>query len=119
MSKPVIGRNMSVALNASKIAINFLTPDQRDRVNVRNLEIPACGAFQLCERSQALLSLFRRGLEVACFSSSEELRDKVYYYLGHDSEREAIARAANARLMQSKSTYKDRALAILVERAKF
>jgi spore maturation protein CgeB len=119
MSNPVIGRNMSLALNASKIAINFLTLDQRDRVNVRNLEIPACGAFQLCERSQALLSLFREGLEVACFSSSEELLDKVHYYLRHDSEREAIARAANARLIQSESTYKDRALAILVERAKF
>ena len=119
MSKPVIGRDMSVALNASKIAINFLTLDQRDRVNVRNLEIPACGAFQLCERSQALLSLFQEGLEVACFSSSEELRDKIHYYLRHDSEREAMARAAHARLMQSESTYKDRAREILAERAKF
>jgi spore maturation protein CgeB len=113
MRRVATGKDMSLAFNASKIALNVLTPEQRDRVNVRNLEIPACGGFQLCERTAEVQALFREGREVACFGSIDELRDKVAYYLRHAPEREAIARASHERLLQLPSTYADRARQML------
>jgi spore maturation protein CgeB len=113
MQRTAEGREMSLVLNASKISLNLLTPEQQDRVNVRNLEIPACGGFQLCERTPELQTLFREGIEVACFGSLDEMKEKVDYYLRHDSEREAIAKAAHERLMASRFTYIDRAQEII------
>ena len=100
---------MSLVLNASKISLNFLTSEQRDRVNVRNLEIPACGGFQLCERTDELHNWFREGREVACFDCVDEMQDKVDYFLRHESEREAVAKAAHQRLAELQCTYLDRA----------
>jgi spore maturation protein CgeB len=113
MNQVVTGQEMSLVFNASKIALNFLTPEQRDRTNVRNLEIPACGGFQLCERTEEIQALFHEGKEVACFGTIDELKDKVTYYLRHATEREAIARASYERLQRLRSTYADRAQQLL------
>jgi spore maturation protein CgeB len=113
MRRTAVGREMSLVLNVSRISLNFLTPEQQDRINVRNYEIPACGGFQLCERTEEIQSLFREGKEVACFGSIDELRDKVAYYLRHARESEAIARAAYERLPNLRSTYVDRARQII------
>jgi spore maturation protein CgeB len=52
----------------------------------------ACGAFVLSDRQRDVLSLFREGEHLACFSDAGELAEKICYYLDNPHERERIAR---------------------------
>lgn len=100
--------NMSRAVNPSLIGLNILTVENRDQTNLRNFEIPACGGFQLCERTGAVLELFQEGKEVECYESVEELVDKCRYYCSHEKERNAIALAGHAKVLSGGHTYMDR-----------
>jgi len=100
--------DMSRAFNASRISLNILTLENRDQTNVRNFEIPACGAFQLTERTEALQELFQEDKEIVCYASTDELIDKCRYFYSHDKERQDIARAGHQRLIASGHTYVDR-----------
>jgi spore maturation protein CgeB len=102
------GPELSAVLNESRIALNFFRPDNRDTHNHRTFELPACGVFTLSQRSDELYEFFEEGSEIAMFSSVEELREKVSYYLDHDRERKRMARAAHKRLIEGKHTIRDR-----------
>ncbi len=104
----VRGAELSAILNSAKICLNFLREENRDTHNHRSFELPACGAFTLSERSEELREFFIEGKEIAFFSSPEELREKVRYYLDHDREREAVARAGHLRVREGKHTIRDR-----------
>jgi spore maturation protein CgeB len=112
--RAVAGLDMSRALNGASIALNFFTPEQRDMTNVRNFEIPACGAFQSCERTPAVRELLDEGKEVACFESPEEMIEMVRYYLPRPEERRAMAAAAYRRILHDGHTYLDR-VATMIE----
>jgi len=62
-------------------------------LNNRAIEIAACGSLQLCDSGrEELRELF--GDSVPTYESPEELRDKVLYYLDHESERKRLAEQA-------------------------
>jgi spore maturation protein CgeB len=65
-----------------------------DVVNPAAFVIPVCGALQLADRRAALRDFFEEDRDIACFSSLDELCDKVRYYL--DRPQEAARIAANA-----------------------
>ncbi len=109
----VRGADLSAILNASPIGLNFLRGENRDTHNHRSFELPACGVFTLSERSEELGDFFAEGKEMAFFSSPEELREKARYYLEHDREREAVARAGFERVRTGKHTIRDRVERIL------
>ncbi len=81
----------SRVVSRSKICLNILTKENRDQTNLRNFEIPACRGFQLCNRTQQLLNIFREDEEIALYETEQELIDKVRYYLKHENERIKIA----------------------------
>ncbi|MDX9988228.1 glycosyltransferase [Thiothrix unzii] len=99
--------------NNSKVNINILTHENRDTSNIRNFEISSVSGFQICERSDYLVDLFKEDIEMVYFSETDELVDKCKFYLNNDSLREKIAKASYERVVQSKHSISDRAKEIV------
>ena len=90
-----------------------MCPGNRDRHTSRTFEIPACGGFQLSERTDEVLSFFDEGEEIECFASIDELKDKATYYLKHEAQRRRIAAGGLARVRRSPYSFTDRLQTIL------
>jgi spore maturation protein CgeB len=94
--KTLSSGGMARAFKCSKIVLNFLRPQNVGYHNMRTFEVPASGAFMLTERSfEQAEELFKEGESVACFSGSDELAEKIKYFLKNKSEREKIAKASS------------------------
>ena len=85
-------------------------------VNPRLFEIPACGGFQLTDNRAQATRFFDEGVEIECFASREELRDKVRHYLAHENDRRRMAERAGDKA-RTLHTY-DRRLAGLLDTVK-
>jgi len=68
--------------------------------NQRVYDVPASGAFLLTETGKGLEELYKIGEEVETFSSQEELKDKLTFYLKKDGSRERIARKGYEKVRQ-------------------
>lgn len=111
--KPVLGADYNLVLNSTRIALVFLSKLNRDTYTRRCFEIPAAGAFMLCEFTTDMASLFKEGVEAEYFRSREELLDKVRFYLSNDNARVRIARAGHEKVLQGHHEAKDRASEII------
>lgn len=106
--RPLYGEEYVKGLCATRINLCFLRKMNRDLQTDRTMEIPACGAFMLAERTDEHLRLFEEDKEAVYFSSNEELLEKVRYYLEHEEERKAIALAGRQRCLDSGYSHHDR-----------
>ncbi|MBL8027857.1 MAG: glycosyltransferase [Fibrobacteres bacterium] len=61
-----------------------------DFVNPRSFVIPLAHTLQLSDRREALFEFFTEGMDIACFSSMEELTEKAEYYLAHPDSTELL-----------------------------
>ena len=113
--RPVYNDDFIKVICSSKINLNFLRKANRDHHTSRSLEIPACQAFMLAERTDEHLQLFQEGKEAEFFDSKEELLSKVQFYLKDDDERNAIARAGRQRCLDSDYSHHDRLKVMLGE----
>ncbi len=94
----VYGEQISLLFAVSRIHLNFLREQNKDSNNVRTFEIPGFGGFLLTQRSEEQArELFEEDREIVCFSTVDELRDKIRYYLAHEDERLRIAEAGALR----------------------
>jgi spore maturation protein CgeB len=96
--------------NAAKIQLNLHSStyhegvnSEGDFVNPRTFEIAACGGFQLVDERSELNDMFRAGEEIITFTSVEDLKEKISYYLVNDEERQVIAQKGRERVLREHS----------------
>ncbi len=109
------GHDYATVFSCSKISLNFLRRKNRDLQTSRTIEIPACKGFMLAERTTEQSRLFIEDKEAVFFERTEELLDKVIYYLKHIEERNAIAEAGYKRCINSDYSFDNRMKQILEE----
>ncbi len=80
---------------------------QRRQIKGRIFEVPACGGFLLTGHADNLSDYYVDGKEIVVFKNVNELIEKTKYYLEHESEREAIAKAGYERTIRE-HTYEQR-----------
>jgi spore maturation protein CgeB len=112
-NQPVWGEDYAKAICAFDINLCFLRKVNRDRQTTRSLEIPACGAFMLAERTDEHLRLFEEGKEAEFFTDDRELLAKTRYFLEHPQERLKIAQGGYERCIRSGYSYPERLRQVL------
>lgn len=78
---------------SSKININVTRPQLITAVNQRVFDIAACNGFFLTDDRDDLRTFFPELYDSIIFTSPENLKKKICYYLDHDLERQDIARS--------------------------
>ena len=96
------GRQLVDLYNSSEIVLNISSwnTDGLGGQNLRLFDVPACGAFLLTDYSEEISEYYRLGVEIETFKTSDELRDKVDFYLKHPVERERIAKLGYERALK-------------------
>ena len=80
---------------ASKINLNFSRASHGNRMGLKGriTEVCLAGGFLLTEYVPGIENYFEIDKEIVCFHNTEEMIDKITYYLKHDKERRAITQA--------------------------
>ncbi len=112
-NRPCWGDDYAKAICAFDVNLCFLRKCNRDRQTTRSIEIPACGAFMLAERTDEHLRLFEEGKEAEFFSDEHELLDKTRYYLDHADARRSIAQRGFQRCVRDAYSYPERLQKVL------
>jgi len=99
-SRALYCRDLSKILNASKITLAFVREHNHETLACRTYEIPAAGGFMLHQRTAKTSEVLKEGEEAVFFSSYEEMRGKIDFYLKHEEARKAIIQKGRARVLR-------------------
>lgn len=80
---------------------------KREQIKGRNFEVPGSGGFLLTGDADNLTDYYQDGKEIVIYKNTNDMINKIKYYLKHNEEREAIARAGYERTLRD-HTYKKR-----------
>ena len=93
-------------LNTSLMTLNHHIDVAGDYAgNGRLFEATGTGTLLVTDWKPNLHKMFEPGKEVVAYRSAEECAEMVRYYLEHDQEREAIARAGQQRTLRDHTYY--------------
>ena len=100
---PIWGTELHALLSSAKIALNITRTDfygAETGVNLRIFEALAAGCFLLTDHCQEISELFAEKDELVSFGNSDDLADKVSYYLQHNEIRQNIAQQGHAKFLE-------------------
>src|SRR2546428_3945104 len=89
----VRGSVISLNFSDSSTPAALLGKRPGHQLKARVFEVPGAGGFLLTQNAPDLECYYRRDTELATFDDTEELAEKVSFYLAHTKERDRIARA--------------------------
>ncbi len=112
--RELTSREANLAYNGARIVINIHHPQFCLGTSLRTFAVAAATAFQLVDERPGMSRFFAPGKEVGTYSSPDDLRDKVLYYLKHESARQALAQAGFERVC-SEHSYAHRLAEILTD----
>jgi hypothetical protein len=102
------GSDMYEGLRRSKITINsHVDAAGGVAANMRLYEATGVGTFLLTDNLRGLTDLFTPGRHIAAYDSAADCVAKIKYYLAHEAEREAVARAGQEHTLRH-HTYRQR-----------
>ena len=88
----------------SKIGLNLTVNDndleKKPQMKLRIFEVVAGKSLLLTEHAEDLEDYFEIGKEIETFSTIQEAKDKINFYLKNDSAREKITNAGYARFLK-------------------
>jgi spore maturation protein CgeB len=92
-------------MRESVISLNFANAYKGpNQVKARTFEVPGAGGFLITEYASGLERSYILNEEIVAFHSTEDLANKIKYFLAHPQERDSIAQAGFIRT-QSEHTY--------------
>ena len=109
----VYGDDYVKAIATAKVNLGLLSITAGDAITQRSIELPACGAFMLAERTGEHRLHFVDGEEAVFFEGTDDLVRKVGHWVAADTERARIAGAGRARCLRSGYAYDDRLREVL------
>lgn len=77
------------------------------QIKARMFEIPACGTLMVTQPADNFSDYYEFGKEIVTYVDDADLLEKIRYYLAHDAEREAVAKAGYERTVRN-HTYEAR-----------
>ena len=95
---------MYLFYSSSKIGLNFSVnendAEKKTQMKLRIFEVPAAQTMLLTEYHYGIEEYYKLDQEIVCFSSEEDMLQKLRYYLKADSVREQIAIAGYNKTIQ-------------------
>jgi spore maturation protein CgeB len=113
VGKERFGKDYSKLICSFDINLCFLRKINKDLQTTRSIEIPACAAFLMAERTKEHLALFKENKEAVYFKNKKELLKKCLFYMDNVRLRNKIALAGFERCQNSGYSYKHRMKQIL------
>jgi len=99
------GLKMYQVIRESLVTVNTHGDKAAYAGNMRLYEATGVGTLLVTDWKENLHEFFEPGKEVVAYRSPEECVELIQYYLEHDEEREAIARAGQARTLREHTYY--------------
>lgn len=106
------GEAASYVYAGSKINLNISLKGIEGGTPQRIMDVMSAGGFMLSNYCAETAELFKEDEEIVMFKTPEELVEKIDYYLSHDKEREAIAKAGQAKVL-SCYTYEQKLIELM------
>lgn len=109
------GEDVDNMYRSAKIVLNITSwdPAVLTGLNLRVCDVPALGVFLLTDSAPELNEFVTPGKEIATFTTPDDLREKIIYYLAQENAREAIAEAGLARAANDMPTYSEKMAYVL------
>ncbi len=98
---------MPLVFAKSRINLNISLRSIHTGIPLRVLDIMACGGFVLSNYQKEIAEFFEEDKEIVMFRSVEEAIEKIRYYINHEEERDAIAKAG-LKAVQERFGYKEK-----------
>lgn len=107
------GEEYNKAFTGSKIAIVLYSKLNKDVYTRKCFEIPVTKTFMIAKRTLEMENIFEEGKDIVFFDNTQELIEKIKYYLKNNQERLAIAQSAYNKIINGNYEVIDRAKFII------